>query len=109
MTLPGLSLAICAPVFANECEPVDAFIQLGQSASKCVAAIQANSEAAKETLSNYRPCSEVKMIRTAVEQGVDKMPAEQINACASKQQNKSWSEQMQKLSDALVAGFPWKM
>ncbi len=73
-------------VSADECEPIQAFIQLGQSASKCVAAVQTNSREAREVMANYRYCSEVKLIRTAVEKSVDEMKPGRINHCANKQQ-----------------------
>ena len=79
----GMGLLVSATVFADECESVSAFIQLGQSASKCVAAIQANNKEAKETLQNYRYCSEVTMIRGAIEKSVETMPAEKVNKCAN--------------------------
>jgi hypothetical protein len=82
----GLTLLVTTPVFADECDSVNAFIQLGQSASKCVAAVQANNKEAKETLHNYRYCSEVTMIRGAIEKSVETMPAEKINQCANKRQ-----------------------
>jgi hypothetical protein len=83
----GMTLLFSAPVFANECESVNAFIQLGQSASKCVTAVQANNKEAREILHNYRFCSEVRMIRGAIEKSVDEMPVEQINQCANARQN----------------------
>jgi hypothetical protein len=83
----GLGLLVSAPVFANECEPITAFIQLGRTAEKCVAAVQANNAEAKDILHNYRSCSEVRMIRSAIEKSVDEMPAEKINQCANTRQN----------------------
>jgi hypothetical protein len=88
--LKGLGLPVlmivAAPVMASECEPVTAFIQLGQNAGKCVAAVQANNKEAKETLANYRHCSDVRMIRGAIEQSMEQMPAEKINECANTRQ-----------------------
>ena len=82
----SMSLFVATPVFANECEPITAFIQLGQTADKCVAAVQKNNKEAKDTLQNYRHCSEVRMIRGAIEKSVDEMPSEKINQCANTQQ-----------------------
>ncbi|KPK12665.1 MAG: hypothetical protein AMJ68_01080 [Acidithiobacillales bacterium SG8_45] len=82
----GAILLFSPASFADQCEPIFAFIQLGQTADKCVAAVQKNNKEAKDTLQNYRHCSEVRMIRGAVEKSVNEMPADKINQCANDQQ-----------------------
>ncbi len=85
LVLSGLILL--APVaWADECDPVKSFIQLSDSADKCIAALQKNHKESRDLIKNYRYCSEVRMIRVAVESKMNSMSSAKINKCANKQQ-----------------------
>lgn len=84
LALSGLMLLV--PVaWADECEPVISFIQLGGDAGKCIAELQKNYKDSHNLINNYRYCSEVRLIRVAVENKVNSMSADKINKCANKQ------------------------
>lgn len=78
---------LLAPVArADECDPVKSFIQLSDSANKCITALEKNHKESRDLIKNYRYCSEVRMIRVAVEDEVNSMSPAKINKCAKKQQ-----------------------
>lgn len=85
LVISGLTLL--APVaWADGCDPVKSFIQLSDSANKCISALEKNHKERHDLIKNYRYCSEVRMIRVAVEDKVNSMSPAKINKCANKQQ-----------------------
>lgn len=86
ITLVLSGLMLLAPVaWADECGPIKSFIQLSDNASKCISAIQKNHKESRDLIRNYRYCSEVRMIRVAVENKLNSMSQARINKCANKQ------------------------
>ncbi len=84
LALSGAMLVVSVAQ-ADECGPVKSFIQLSDSANKCIVAIQKNHKESRDVIRNYRYCSEVRLIRVAVENKLNSMPTARINKCANQQ------------------------
>jgi len=82
-----MAMVLILPVAqADECDPVQDFIALGDRANKCVVAVRLNQREAVETFENDAHCKGVRSTRSGVEDIVGKMPPAAVNRCANKNQ-----------------------
>ncbi|MFV1996572.1 MAG: hypothetical protein ACC641_01050 [Acidiferrobacterales bacterium] len=68
----------------DECDSVQTFIQLGDRASECIAAIRLNNSQASDVMKNDPNCKDVRSRREGVEDSVNNIAQATVNQCANK-------------------------
>jgi len=88
LVMPVTQAYECDPeeTLVDECAPVQTFIQLGDRANKCIAAIRLDRSQASEVMKNDSSCKDVRSTREGVEDKVNKMEQATVNRCANKNQ-----------------------
>ncbi len=80
------AFAVLLPLtsLADQCQPVENFIALGEKAKKCVQRINQGQSKANDVLSTYGLCTNVRSTRNDVEKKVSELPVATVNTCAGK-------------------------